>query len=61
MIRFRGPDIDSALDRERQNLTAQINQALMSLGSGWAVYVECNRRKAADYPDGTFDKLRLHG
>lgn len=53
-IRFRGPDIDSALDRQRQNLTAQINQALMSLGSGWAVYVECQRRSSADYPTGEF-------
>tara|TARA_R110002096_G_scaffold425908_3_gene635023 strand:- start:4605 stop:7022 length:2418 start_codon:yes stop_codon:yes gene_type:complete len=54
VIRFRGPDIDSAMDRERQNLTAQINQGLMSLGSGWAVYAECNRRRAADYPAGNF-------
>ena len=53
-IKFRGPDIDSALERGRQNLTAQINQALMSLGSGWAVYVECKRSVAPEYPSGRF-------
>ena len=54
-LKFRGPDIDSALDSSRQNLTANVNQALMSLGSGWATYIECCRRPAPDYPDGSFD------
>tara|TARA_R110002073_G_scaffold220024_1_gene380241 strand:+ start:11648 stop:14074 length:2427 start_codon:yes stop_codon:yes gene_type:complete len=53
-LRYRGPDIDSALDSERLNLTAHVNQALMNLGEGWAVYVECNRHLAPDYPGGEF-------
>lgn len=53
-IRYRGPDIDSALEAERLNLSAHVNQALMSLGSGWACYAECKRLLAPDYPTGQF-------
>ena len=51
---FRGPDIGSATKAERINLTAYVNQALMSLGAGWAIYVETRRCPSADYPGGRF-------
>lgn len=52
--RFRGPDLDSASDTEMVSAMARVNNALRRLGSGWAVFVEAERRPAADYPVSDF-------
>ncbi len=52
--RFRGPDLDSATQGELVATSARLNNALRRLGSGWALFVEAERREAADYPESTF-------
>jgi len=52
--RFRGPDLDSSTESELAATSARLNNALRRLGSGWAVFVEAQRRAAADYPQSTF-------
>jgi type IV secretion/conjugal transfer VirB4 family ATPase len=52
--RFRGPDLDSATESDLVATSARLNNALRRLGSGWAVFVEAERRAAADYPKSTF-------
>lgn len=52
--RFRGPDLDSATDSELVAVTARLNNALKRLGSGWAIFIEAERRAAGNYPDSTF-------
>ncbi len=52
--RFRGPDLDSATPAELIAVTARLNNALRRLGSGWAVFVEAQRRSAIAYPQSTF-------
>lgn len=52
--RFRGPDLDSATQGELIATTARLNNALRRLGSGWALFVEAERRPAADYPHSDF-------
>jgi type IV secretion system protein VirB4 len=52
--RFRGPDLDSATESELVATSARINNALKRLGSGWALFVEAERRPAADYPASHF-------
>jgi type IV secretory pathway VirB4 component len=46
--RFRGPDLDSATPAELVASTARLNNALRRLGSGWAIFVEAQRRPALD-------------
>ncbi|WP_186069060.1 conjugal transfer protein TrbE [Burkholderia gladioli] len=52
--RFRGPDLDSATQGELIATTARLNNALRRLGSGWAVFIDAERRAAADYPRSDF-------
>ncbi|WP_186206242.1 conjugal transfer protein TrbE [Burkholderia gladioli] len=52
--RFRGPDLDSATQGELIATTARLNNALRRLGSGWALFIEAERRPAADYPQSDF-------
>ncbi len=52
--RFRGPDLDSATQGELIATSARLNNALRRLGSGWALFVEAERRTAADYPHSDF-------
>jgi type IV secretion system protein VirB4 len=52
--RFRGPDLDSATMSELIATTARINNALKRLGTGWALFVEAERRAASGYPTSTF-------
>ena len=52
--RFRGPDLDSATASELVATTARINNALKRLGSGWALFVEAERRAAPGYPHSAF-------
>ena len=47
---YRGPDIASSTDDERNWLTGRINAALARLGSGWATWVEAARLPAPGYP-----------
>ncbi|WP_420466890.1 conjugal transfer protein TrbE [Panacagrimonas sp.] len=52
--RFRGPDLDSATQGELIATSARLNNALRRLGSGWALFVEAERRAAAGYPQSEF-------
>ena len=52
--RFRGPDLDSSTESELVAVTARLNNALRRLGSGWALFVEADRRAAAPYPPSRF-------
>ncbi len=49
---YRGPDIASSTDNERNWLTGRVNAALSRLGNGWATWVEAARLPASDYPPG---------
>ena len=52
--RFRGPDLDSATTSELIATSARLNNALRRLNSGWALFVEAERRQAAEYPQSNF-------
>ncbi|SAL09595.1 conjugal transfer ATPase TrbE [Caballeronia sordidicola] len=52
--RFRGPDLDSATQGELIATTARLNNVLRRLGSGWALFIDAERRPAADYPHSDF-------
>jgi len=52
--RFRGPDLDSATQSELVSTSARLNNALRRLGTGWALFVEAERRPAANYPVASF-------
>ena len=52
--RFRGPDLDSATEAELIAVSARLNNALKRFGSGWAIFVEAERRIASRYPDSRF-------
>ncbi|ALS10111.1 conjugal transfer protein TrbE [Pseudomonas aeruginosa] len=54
MARFRGPDLDSATQGELIATSARLNNALRRLGSGWALFIEAERRPAAGYPRSDF-------
>lgn len=47
---FRGRDIASSTDSERDGITARVNGALSRLGAGWASWVEAVRMSASGYP-----------
>jgi type IV secretory pathway VirB4 component len=42
--RFRGPDLDSATQGELIATSARLNNALRRMGSGWALFIEAERR-----------------
>jgi type IV secretion system protein TrbD len=48
--RFRGPDLDSSTPAELVATTSRLNNALRRLCSGWAIFVEAQRRSAHFYP-----------
>jgi type IV secretion/conjugal transfer VirB4 family ATPase len=52
--RFRGPDLDSATESELVATAARLNNALRRLESGWALFIEAERREAAGYPHSVF-------
>jgi len=52
--RFRGPDLDSAVPSELVAVASRINNAFRRLGSGWAIFVEAERREAGGYPVSHF-------
>ncbi|MBW4331117.1 conjugal transfer protein TrbE [Stakelama sp. CBK3Z-3] len=51
---FRGPDLESATEAELVSTCARANNVLRRLGSGWALFVEAERREALGYPGGSF-------
>jgi type IV secretion/conjugal transfer VirB4 family ATPase len=50
VARFRGPDLDSATQAELIATSARLNSALKRLGTGWAIYVEAQRKASPGYP-----------
>ena len=46
--------MDSATQGELIATSARLNNALRRLGSGWALFIEAERRPAADYPHSDF-------
>lgn len=59
IARFRGPDLDSATQAELIATSARLNSALKRLGTGWAIYVEAQRKESPGYPasDGFADPV----
>ncbi|MFB0872599.1 MULTISPECIES: conjugal transfer protein TrbE [unclassified Sphingobium] len=59
IARFRGPDLDSATQAELIATSARLNSALKRLGTGWAIYVEAQRKESPGYPgsDGFVDPV----
>ncbi len=57
--RFRGPDLDSATQAELIATSSRLNSALKRLGTGWAIYVEAQRKPSPHYPvsNGFADRL----
>lgn len=52
--RYRGPDLESATEAELVATMARINNVLKRFGSGWALFIEADRRPARDYPVSEF-------
>lgn len=50
-IEFRGPDLESATPEGLIAYSARLNNALKRLGSGWALFVEAQRRRSEGYPE----------
>lgn len=52
--RFRGPDLDSAVQAELIAVASRLNSAFRRLGSGWAIFVEAQRHAVGAYPASRF-------
>ena len=52
--RFRGPDLDSAVQAELVAVAGRLNNAFRRLGSGWAIFVEAQRNPVGVYPSDLF-------
>ena len=52
--RFRGPDLDSAVQAELIAVAGRLNNAFRRLGSGWAIFVEAQRHAVGAYPASQF-------
>ncbi|HWM45661.1 MAG TPA: conjugal transfer protein TrbE [Xanthobacteraceae bacterium] len=52
--RFRGPDLDSAVQAELVAVAGRLNNAFRRLGSGWAIFVEAQRHGVGAYPSSRF-------
>jgi type IV secretion system protein VirB4 len=52
--RFRGPDLDSAVQAELVAVAGRLNSAFRRLGSGWAIFVEAQRHAVDAYPASRF-------
>lgn len=48
---FRGQDTASSTPEDLNYVAAQVNSALLKLGSGWMLHVDAVRRPASNYPD----------
>jgi type IV secretion system protein VirB4 len=51
---FRGPDLDSAVPAELVAVASRLSSAVRRLGSGWAIFVEAQRRPSSIYPESRF-------
>jgi type IV secretion/conjugal transfer VirB4 family ATPase len=47
---YRGPDMDSSLGEEEDQLIAQVNNIFQTFGNGWSVHFDLIRIPAIDYP-----------
>ncbi|HEX5185046.1 MAG TPA: conjugal transfer protein TrbE [Allosphingosinicella sp.] len=54
VLRFRGPDLESATEAELVAACARANNVLKRFGSGWALHVEAERVEALGYPASAF-------
>jgi type IV secretion system protein VirB4 len=52
--RFRGPDLDSAVQAELVAVAGRLNSAFRRLGSGWAIFMEAQRHAVGAYPASRF-------
>ena len=50
VLRYRGPDMESADKHELMALTARLHAVVLTLGEGWALHCEERRHEAAPYP-----------
>ncbi|HVV49362.1 MAG TPA: DUF87 domain-containing protein, partial [Polyangia bacterium] len=56
-LAFRGPDLASSSPAELVSAIARLNNALRRFGSGWALFVEAQRREADQYPRSTWPNV----
>lgn len=54
-LRFRGPDLDSAIAVELSAISQRLNSLFRRLGEGWSLFIEAQRIGASDYPQSVFD------
>ncbi|MCZ4343769.1 conjugal transfer protein TrbE [Sphingomonadaceae bacterium G21617-S1] len=54
VLRFRGPDLESATEAELISACARANNVLKRFGTGWALFFDAERREATAYPDSSF-------
>jgi type IV secretion system protein VirB4 len=54
VLRFRGPDLESATEAELISVAARANNVLKRFGSGWALHIEAERREALAYSASEF-------
>jgi type IV secretion/conjugal transfer VirB4 family ATPase len=54
VLRFRGPDLESATEAELISACARANNVLKRFGTGWALFFDAERRETTAYPDGSF-------
>ncbi|MDR1701524.1 MAG: conjugal transfer protein TrbE [Sporomusaceae bacterium] len=53
-FRYRGPDLGSAIPEALAVMTAQLNNVFMTLGTGWVLYFEAQRRSSTDYGEDVY-------
>ena len=51
---YSGPDMDSSLGQEEDQLCSQVNEIFQSFGNGWSVHVDLIRVPAIEYPKTNF-------
>jgi type IV secretion/conjugal transfer VirB4 family ATPase len=54
VLRFRGPDLESATEAELISACARANNVLKRFGTGWVLFFDAERREATAYPDSGF-------
>jgi type IV secretion/conjugal transfer VirB4 family ATPase len=54
ILRFRGPDLESATEAELVSASARVNNVLKRFGSGWALFFDAERVEALGYPESPF-------
>ena len=48
---YQGPDMDSSLGQEEDELARQLNNVFVNFGNGWSIHVDLIRVPANGYPD----------